>query len=124
MAEPSVIVFQTMSRLLQNDVRAIQLAKAALYAGFRLLMDKMDIDRVDNVVLAGAFGTHIEPKYAMVLGMIPDCVFDKVKPAEIQLGQGHVSVCLTKVSVAVLKILFAILRKLKQQLSHLSRIIS
>lgn len=72
----------------QNDVRAIQLAKAALYAGFRLLMDKMDIDRVDNVVLAGAFGTHIEPKYAMVLGMIPDCVFDKVKPAGNSAGAG------------------------------------
>ena len=52
----------------QNDVRAIQLAKAALYAGFRLLMDKLEIDHVDQVVLAGAFGTYIEPKYAMVLG--------------------------------------------------------
>ena len=72
----------------QNDVRAIQLAKAALYAGFRLLMDKMEIDRVDNVVLAGAFGTHIEPKYAMVLGMIPDCLFDKVKSAGNSAGAG------------------------------------
>jgi uncharacterized 2Fe-2S/4Fe-4S cluster protein (DUF4445 family) len=72
----------------QNDVRAIQLAKAALYAGFRLLMDKMDINRVDNVVLAGAFGTHIEPKYAMVLGMIPDCVFDNVKSAGNSAGTG------------------------------------
>ena len=72
----------------QNDVRAIQLAKAALYAGFRLLMDKMDIDRVDNVVLAGAFGTHIEPKYAMILGMIPDCLFDKVKSAGNSAGAG------------------------------------
>ena len=72
----------------QNDVRAIQLAKAALYAGFRLLMDKMDIDRVDNVVLAGAFGTHIEPKYAMILGMIPDCLFDRVKSAGNSAGAG------------------------------------
>ena len=72
----------------QNDVRAIQLAKAALYAGFRLLMDKLHIDRVDNVVLAGAFGTHIEPKYAMVLGMIPDCLFDKVKAAGNSAGAG------------------------------------
>ena len=72
----------------QNDVRAIQLAKAALYAGFRLLMDKLDIDRVDRVVLAGAFGTHIEPKYAMVLGMIPDCLFDKVRAAGNSAGTG------------------------------------
>ena len=72
----------------QNDVRAIQLAKAALYAGFRLLMDKLNIERVDNVVLAGAFGTHIEPKYAMVLGMIPDCLFDRVKAAGNSAGAG------------------------------------
>jgi uncharacterized 2Fe-2S/4Fe-4S cluster protein (DUF4445 family) len=72
----------------QNDVRAIQLAKAALYAGFRLLMDKLEIDRVDRVVLAGAFGTHIEPKYAMVLGMIPDVLFDKVRAAGNSAGTG------------------------------------
>ena len=72
----------------QTDVRAIQLAKAALYAGFRLLMDKLEIEKIDNVVLAGAFGTHIEPKYAMVLGMIPDCVFDRVKSAGNSAGTG------------------------------------
>ena len=69
----------------QNDVRAIQLAKAALYAGFRLLMDKINIRKVDRVVLAGAFGTHIDPKYAMVLGMIPDCLLANVRAAVIQL---------------------------------------
>lgn len=72
----------------QTDVRAIQLAKAALYAGFRLLMDKLEIEKIDNVVLAGAFGTHIEPKYAMVLGMIPDCLFDRVKSAGNSAGTG------------------------------------
>jgi len=72
----------------QNDVRAIQLAKAALYAGFRLLMDKIDIKSVDRVVLAGAFGTHIDPKYAMVLGMIPDCFLDHVKAAGNAAGTG------------------------------------
>ena len=72
----------------QNDVRAIQLAKAALYAGFRLLMDKIDIKSVDRVVLAGAFGTHIDPKYAMVLGMIPDCLLDNVRAAGNVAGAG------------------------------------
>lgn len=72
----------------QNDIRAIQLAKAALYAGFRLLMDKLNIDHVDDVVLAGAFGTHIEPKYAMVLGMIPDCELDHVRSAGNSAGTG------------------------------------
>ncbi|MGC6537632.1 MAG: ASKHA domain-containing protein [Candidatus Puniceispirillaceae bacterium] len=72
----------------QNDVRAIQLAKAALHAGFKLLMDKMAIEKVDRVVLAGAFGTHIDPKYAMVLGMVPDCLLDNVVAAGNSAGAG------------------------------------
>ncbi|MEM8742577.1 MAG: ASKHA domain-containing protein [Pseudomonadota bacterium] len=70
------------------DVRAIQMAKAALYAGARLLMDKMEVDRVDRIVLAGAFGAHISPKHAMVLGMIPDCALDKVASAGNAAGTG------------------------------------
>ena len=62
----------------QKDVRAIQLAKAALYAGARLLMDKLGVDEVARVKLAGAFGSYIDPKYAMVLGLIPDCDLKKV----------------------------------------------
>ena len=72
----------------QNDVRAIQLAKAALHAGFRLLMDKMGLKSVDRVVLAGAFGTHIDPKFAMVLGMIPDCALENVRAAGNSAGTG------------------------------------
>ena len=72
----------------QNDVRAIQLAKAALHAGFKLLMDKMSVEKVDRVVLAGAFGTHIDPKYAMILGMVPDCLLDHVVPAGNSAGAG------------------------------------
>ncbi|MEM7177777.1 MAG: ASKHA domain-containing protein [Pseudomonadota bacterium] len=72
----------------QNDVRSIQLAKAALYAGARLLMDKMEIDTVERVVLAGAFGAHISPLHAMVLGMIPDCPLDKVVSAGNAAGTG------------------------------------
>ena len=72
----------------QNDVRAIQLAKAALYAGVKLLMDKLGIDHVDRIGLAGAFGTFIDPKYAMVLGLIPDCDLDKVKAVGNAAGTG------------------------------------
>ena len=57
----------------QNDVRQIQLAKAALHAGCRLLMDHLGIRTVDRVRLAGAFGAHIDPVHAMVLGLVPDC---------------------------------------------------
>ena len=57
----------------QNDVRQIQLAKAALHAGCKLLLDRYGLDRVDRVRLAGAFGAHIDPVHALVLGLVPDC---------------------------------------------------
>ena len=72
----------------QNDVRAIQLAKSALYAGCRLLMDKMKVDTIDRIRLAGAFGAHIDTKYAMVLGMIPDCNLEYVTSAGNAAGTG------------------------------------
>ncbi len=78
----------------QGDIRAIQLAKAALYAGARLLMDEMGIDKVDRVTLAGAFGAHISPKHAMVLGMIPDAPLDKVTSAGNAAGTGaRIALC-------------------------------
>jgi uncharacterized 2Fe-2S/4Fe-4S cluster protein (DUF4445 family) len=75
-------------RVTQNDVRAIQLAKAALYAGARLLMDRMGVDKLDRITLAGAFGSHIDVKYAMILGMIPDCDLPKVTSAGNAAGTG------------------------------------
>lgn len=72
----------------QNDVRQIQLAKAALYAGIKLLMDYMQVQRVDRIRLAGAFGSHIDVKYAMVLGLIPDCALDQVSSAGNAAGSG------------------------------------
>ncbi|HVS77286.1 MAG TPA: ASKHA domain-containing protein, partial [Steroidobacteraceae bacterium] len=72
----------------QNDVRAIQLAKAALYAGIRLLMDRFGAEHVDRIRLAGAFGSHIDVKYAMVLGMIPDCDLSQVSSAGNAAGTG------------------------------------
>jgi uncharacterized 2Fe-2S/4Fe-4S cluster protein (DUF4445 family) len=72
----------------QNDVRAIQLAKAALYAGIRLLMDHLQVEQVDSIRLAGAFGSHIDVKYAMVLGMLPDCELASVTSAGNAAGTG------------------------------------
>jgi len=78
----------------QGDIRAIQLAKSALYAGARLLMDEMGVDKVDRVVLAGAFGAHISTKHAMVLGMIPDAPLDKVQSAGNAAGTGaRIALC-------------------------------
>ena len=72
----------------QNDVRAIQLAKAALYAGARLLMDQLGRDTVDEVRLAGAFGSQIDPLHAMVLGLVPDCDLGRVRAAGNAAGTG------------------------------------
>jgi uncharacterized 2Fe-2S/4Fe-4S cluster protein (DUF4445 family) len=83
-------------RIAQNDVRAIQLAKGALYAGARLLMDRAGLETVDAVKLAGAFGSHIEPKYALVLGMIPDCDPSLVTSVGNAAGSGAVRALLSK----------------------------
>jgi uncharacterized 2Fe-2S/4Fe-4S cluster protein (DUF4445 family) len=72
----------------QTDVRAIQLAKAALYAGVRLLMDKLGIDHIERIKLAGAFGTYIDPKYAIVIGLVPDCDLKKVAGVGNAAGTG------------------------------------
>ena len=75
-------------QITQNDVRAIQLAKAALRAGVALLMDRFGCQRVDRIRLAGAFGSHIDVKYAMILGMIPDCDLFMVASAGNAAGTG------------------------------------
>ncbi|HEV7436346.1 MAG TPA: ASKHA domain-containing protein [Pseudorhizobium sp.] len=80
----------------QNDVRAIQLAKAALYAGIKLLMEKQGIETVDIIRFAGAFGSFIDPKYAMVLGLIPDCDLAEVKAVGNAAGTGALMTLLNR----------------------------
>ncbi|GMQ94678.1 MAG: ASKHA domain-containing protein [Acidimicrobiia bacterium] len=84
----------------QADVRAIQLAKAALSAGIRLLMTHMGIESVGQIRLAGAFGSHIDPLYAMVIGLIPDCDLDDVSAAGNAAGAGAVMALLDRSSRA------------------------
>jgi len=74
------------------------LAKAALYAGAQLLMDHMGVETVDRIRLAGAFGSHIDVKYAMVLGLIPDCDLEKVSSANNAAGTGALIALLNKAS--------------------------
>ncbi|RME64332.1 MAG: DUF4445 domain-containing protein, partial [Caldilineae bacterium] len=71
-----------------DDVRAIQLGKAALYAGARLLMKRLGLTTVDRIVLAGGFGSYIDPLHAMVLGLIPDCALDRVAAVGNAAGDG------------------------------------
>ena len=79
---------QPLLTITQNDVRQIQLAKAALHAGCRLLMDHYGVDHVDRVRLAGAFGAHIDPVHALVLGLVPDCDPSGVTSAGNAAGTG------------------------------------
>ncbi|MFZ1469324.1 MAG: ASKHA domain-containing protein [Paracoccaceae bacterium] len=72
----------------QGDIRAIQLAKAALYSGAKLLMREMGVETVDEVKLAGAFGAHISAKHALVLGLIPDVPLNKVTSPGNAAGTG------------------------------------
>ena len=72
----------------QGDVRALQLAKGALYTGAKLMMKKLGITKLDRVVLAGAFGSHIDREASMTLGMFPDCPIDKVYAVGNAAGDG------------------------------------
>ncbi len=80
----------------QNDVRQIQLAKAALHAGVSLLMDHYGSRDVKRVRLAGAFGSHIDVKHAMVLGLIPDCELNHVSSAGNAAGLGALKALLNR----------------------------
>ena len=83
-------------RITQNDVRAIQLAKAALRAGIDLLVEHAEADPLTDIRLAGAFGSHIDPLYAMVLGLIPDCPLDRVRAVGNAAGAGAVRLLLSR----------------------------
>lgn len=72
----------------QDDVRNIQLAKAALYAGAKVLMLRAGVERVDRIILAGAFGSYIDTRHAMILGLIPDCDLAKVYAVGNAAGDG------------------------------------
>jgi uncharacterized 2Fe-2S/4Fe-4S cluster protein (DUF4445 family) len=75
-------------RITQKDVRAIQLAKAALYAGSQILMRRLGVTAVDRIRLAGSFGSYIDGRYAMLIGMIPDCDLQRVSAAGNAAGTG------------------------------------
>ncbi len=72
----------------QNDIRAVQLAKAALYAGAKLLMARRGVDRLDRVILAGAFGNTISKEHAMLIGLFPDCDLANVYAVGNAAGDG------------------------------------
>ena len=83
-------------RVTQNDVRAIQLAKAALRAGIDLLLEHAGSPTVTDIRLAGAFGAHVDPVRAMVLGLVPDCPVEGVRSVGNAAGAGAVQALLSR----------------------------
>jgi uncharacterized 2Fe-2S/4Fe-4S cluster protein (DUF4445 family) len=72
----------------QKDIRAIQLAKGAMYAGAKVMMNKLGIEKIDGVILAGAFGSYIDKESAAVIGLFPDCSLEKVQAVGNAAGDG------------------------------------
>lgn len=72
----------------QKDVRQIQLAKGALYAGCKIMMRRMGLEKVDKVKIAGAFGTHVDREKALIMGLFPDCEIGKISSVGNAAGDG------------------------------------
>lgn len=72
----------------QKDVRQIQLAKGALYAGCKLMINRMGVEGVDKVKIAGAFGTHVDREKALIMGLFPDCEIKKIESIGNAAGDG------------------------------------
>jgi uncharacterized 2Fe-2S/4Fe-4S cluster protein (DUF4445 family) len=72
----------------QKDIRQIQLAKGALYAGCKLMVKRMELDKVDTVKIAGAFGTHVDREKALVMGLFPDCEIEMIEGVGNAAGDG------------------------------------
>ncbi|NPV51128.1 MAG: DUF4445 domain-containing protein [Candidatus Methanofastidiosum sp.] len=73
-----------------SDIREIQLAKGAIMTGINILLEKsnINIDQIDNLYLAGAFGNYIDIRNAIRIGLIPDMPLEKIKPVGNAAGEG------------------------------------
>ncbi len=80
----------------QKDVRQIQLAKGALYAGCKLMMRRMGLKKVDKVKIAGAFGTHVDRVKALIMGLFPNCEIEKISSVGNAAGDGCRSALLNR----------------------------
>lgn len=74
----------------QKDIRELQLAKAAIHASASILMRRHDVGirELDSLLLAGAFGSHIDKWSAKVIGLYPDMPLDRVKTVGNAAGAG------------------------------------
>jgi uncharacterized 2Fe-2S/4Fe-4S cluster protein (DUF4445 family) len=74
----------------QKDIRSVQLGKAALITGIEFLLKEAGFDSPEKIIIAGAFGTFLDKRDMMALGMIPDMDFEKVEVAGNSAGAGAI----------------------------------
>ena len=72
------------------DIRAIQLAKAALHASFKILLEKSRVNKIDSILLAGAFGSQISPEHALIIGLVPDAQVSQIVASGNSAGAGAI----------------------------------
>src|SRR3970282_155032 len=71
-----------------TDMRALQLAKSAMYSAAKIMMRRLGVTQLDKVVLAGAFGSFIDKVKAMAMGLYPDCELHNVFAVGNAAGDG------------------------------------
>jgi uncharacterized 2Fe-2S/4Fe-4S cluster protein (DUF4445 family) len=72
----------------QNDIRQVQLAKAAIYTGCKLMLQRLNLERPDRIKIAGAFGNHMDRASALCIGLFPDCELSAVTSVGNAAGDG------------------------------------
>jgi uncharacterized 2Fe-2S/4Fe-4S cluster protein (DUF4445 family) len=74
--------------LTQQDVRAVQLGKSALRAGIEILLAARGVRRLDQILLAGTFGTHLEPDDLLRIGVVPPIAVERIRSIGNAAGDG------------------------------------
>ena len=71
-----------------DDVRNVQLAKAAVYSGIQVLLDKLGREKPEKVILAGAFGSHLDLRRSLMIGLVQDVGLANIRSVGNSAGDG------------------------------------
>lgn len=74
----------------QADIRQLQLAKAAIYAGLEILTEKLGLEGIEKLLLAGAFGANMSARNGRSIGMFPELPLDRIVPVGNAAGTGAI----------------------------------
>jgi uncharacterized 2Fe-2S/4Fe-4S cluster protein (DUF4445 family) len=84
--------------LSQRDVRELQFAKASIATGWKLLLEQLNVDpdEIQQVLLAGSFGSYLSPKSAVEIGLVPKIPILRIVSAGNVAGEGAKMVLLSQ----------------------------